>query len=97
VSRSAAWLEAQAQGSKGKQGRHRQAKAAGIQVIEFKGGEGIAYRNKAYEAGWAGIINESNRREAEEFSPVLWRPLKVPLKPVWGSDSAHICRIRPRF
>ena len=34
-------------------------KQAGIQVIEFKGADGEAYRAKAYEAGWAGIIKQS--------------------------------------
>ena len=29
------------------------------QVIEFKGADGEAYRAKAYEAGWAGIIKQS--------------------------------------
>ena len=34
-------------------------KAAGIQVIKFKGAEGEAFRAKAYEAGWAGVIKQS--------------------------------------
>jgi TRAP-type C4-dicarboxylate transport system substrate-binding protein len=34
-------------------------KAAGIEVIEFKGAEGEALRAKAYEAGWAGVIKQS--------------------------------------
>ena len=34
-------------------------KAAGIQVIEFKGADGEAFRAKAYETGWAGIIAKS--------------------------------------
>ena len=28
-------------------------------MIEFKGADGEAYRAKAYEAGWAGIIKQS--------------------------------------
>ena len=34
-------------------------------VIEFKG-HGVAYRSKAYEAGWAGVIKQSGtRRQAK--------------------------------
>ena len=36
----------------------KQAKA-GVQVIEFKGDEGKAYLDKAYAAGWEGIIKQS--------------------------------------
>jgi TRAP-type transport system periplasmic protein len=32
---------------------------AGIQVIKLEGGGGKAYRDKAYEAGWAGVIRQS--------------------------------------
>ena len=34
-------------------------KQAGVQTIEFKGDEAKAYLDKAYEAGWAGIIKQS--------------------------------------
>ncbi len=34
-------------------------KAAGIQAITFAGAEGEAYRAKAYEAGWDGILKQS--------------------------------------
>ena len=34
-------------------------KQAGIQTIEFAGAEGKAFLDKAYEAGWAGIIKQS--------------------------------------
>ena len=66
IADTAAWLEAQAQET----ARENEAdiarqKAAGIQVIEFKGGEGAAYRNKAYEAGWAGIIKQSPEHGAK--------------------------------
>ena len=54
------WLEAE---------RHRlgkdnaaeieRQKAAGIETIDFSAAEGEAYRAKAYEAGWAGIIKQS--------------------------------------
>src|SRR5499425_3473049 len=66
IADTAAWLEAQAQET----ARENEAdiakqKAAGIQVIEFKGAEGTAYRNKAYEAGWAGIIKQSPEHGAK--------------------------------
>jgi TRAP-type transport system periplasmic protein len=32
---------------------------AGIQTIRFDGAEGKLYRDKAYEAGWAGVIRQS--------------------------------------
>ena len=34
-------------------------KQAGIQTIEFKGAEAQAYLDKAYDAGWAGVIKQS--------------------------------------
>jgi TRAP-type C4-dicarboxylate transport system substrate-binding protein len=42
----------------GQQETERQAKA-GIQVIRFQGAQAQEYVNKAYEAGWAGIIKNS--------------------------------------
>jgi hypothetical protein len=32
---------------------------AGIQVIKFEGAQGKQFVDKAYEAGWAGIIKQS--------------------------------------
>ena len=34
-------------------------KAAGIEVIEFKGADGAAFRTKAYDSGWAAIGKQS--------------------------------------
>ncbi len=34
-------------------------KAAGIETIEFKGADGKAWLDKAYETGWAGVIKQS--------------------------------------
>jgi TRAP-type C4-dicarboxylate transport system substrate-binding protein len=57
---AAAWIEAQApETAKENQADIVKQRAAGIEVIEFKGAEGHAYRAKAYEAGWAGIIKQS--------------------------------------
>jgi TRAP-type C4-dicarboxylate transport system substrate-binding protein len=57
---AAAWLEAQAaETEKENAADIARQKAAGIQVIEFKGAEGAAFRAKAYETGWEGIIKQS--------------------------------------
>jgi TRAP-type C4-dicarboxylate transport system substrate-binding protein len=57
---AAAWIEAQAsETAKENQADIAKQKAAGIEVIEFKGADGDAYRAKAYEAGWAAIIKLS--------------------------------------
>ncbi len=57
---AAAWLEAQAaETEKENAADIARQKAAGIQVIELKGAEGAAFRAKAYETGWAGIIKQS--------------------------------------
>jgi len=57
---AAAWIEAQAaETAKENAADIARQKAAGIEVIEFKGADGAAYRAKAYEAGWAGIIKQS--------------------------------------
>jgi TRAP-type C4-dicarboxylate transport system substrate-binding protein len=57
---AAAWLEAQAaETAKENAVDTEKQKAAGIQVIEFKDAEGQAFRAKAYETGWAGIIAKS--------------------------------------
>src|SRR5215468_5525592 len=60
ITDSAAWLEAQAsQTAMENEADIAKQKTAGIQVIEFKGAEGTAFHNKAYEAGWAGLIKQS--------------------------------------
>jgi TRAP-type C4-dicarboxylate transport system substrate-binding protein len=57
---AAAWIEAQAaETAKENAADIARQKAAGIEVIEFKGTEGAAWRAKAYEAGWAAIIKLS--------------------------------------
>jgi TRAP-type transport system periplasmic protein len=57
---AAAWLEGQAaETSKENAADTAKQKAAGLQVIEFKDAEGQAFRAKAYETGWAGIIAKS--------------------------------------
>jgi TRAP-type C4-dicarboxylate transport system substrate-binding protein len=57
---AAAWIEAQAaETAKENAADIARQKAAGIEVIEFKGAEGEAWRAKAYETGWAGIIKLS--------------------------------------
>jgi TRAP-type transport system periplasmic protein len=57
---AAAWLEGQAaETAKENATDTEKQKAAGLQVIEFKGAEGQAFRAKAYDTGWAGIIAKS--------------------------------------
>ena len=57
---AAAWIEAQApETEKENAADIAKQKAAGIEVIEFKGVDGQTFRAKAYEAGWAGIIKQS--------------------------------------
>ncbi len=57
---AAAWIEAQAaETAKENAADIARQKAAGIEVIEFKGADGAAWRAKAYEAGWAAIIKTS--------------------------------------
>jgi TRAP-type transport system periplasmic protein len=57
---AAAWLEGQAaETAKENATDTEKQKAAGMQVIEFKGADGEAFRAKAYETGWAGIIAKS--------------------------------------
>jgi TRAP-type C4-dicarboxylate transport system substrate-binding protein len=57
---AAAWIEAQAaETAKENEADIARQKAAGIEVIEFKGAQGEAWRAKAYEAGWAAIIKLS--------------------------------------
>ena len=57
---AAAWIEGQAADTvKENAADIAKQKAAGIEVIDFKGADGEAFRAKAYEAGWAGIIKQS--------------------------------------
>jgi TRAP-type C4-dicarboxylate transport system substrate-binding protein len=57
---AAAWLEAQAADTAKENATDTEKqKAAGIQVIAFTGADGEAYRARAYETGWAGIIAKS--------------------------------------
>jgi len=66
IADTAAWLEAQApQTATENEADVAKQKAAGIQVIEFKGAEGTAFHNKAYEAGWAGVIKQSPEHGAK--------------------------------
>jgi TRAP-type transport system periplasmic protein len=58
---AAAWLEGQAaETAKENATDTERQKAAGIQVIAFTGADGEAFRAKAYEMGWAGIIAKSS-------------------------------------
>jgi TRAP-type C4-dicarboxylate transport system substrate-binding protein len=53
---AAAWIEAQASETEKENAIDTaRQKQAGIEVIEFKGAEGEAYRAKAYESGWNSI------------------------------------------
>lgn len=57
---AAAWIEAQASETEKENAIDTaRQKQAGIEVIEFKGAEGEAYRAKAYESGWNSIIKLS--------------------------------------
>lgn len=60
ITDAAVWLEGQAQDTvKENEADIAKQKAAGIQVIEFKGADGAAFRAQAYGAGWAGVIRQS--------------------------------------
>src|SRR5499426_4752522 len=66
IADTAAWLEAQAsETARENEADIAKQKAAGIAVIEFRGAESAAYRSKAYEAGWAGIIKQSPEHGAK--------------------------------
>jgi len=66
IADAAAWLEAQAaETARENEADIAKQKAAGIAVIEFRGAESAAYRSKAYEAGWAGIIKQSPEHGAK--------------------------------
>ena len=57
---AAAWIEGQAtETAKENAADIAKQKAAGIEVIEFKGADGDAFRSKAYETGWAAIGKQS--------------------------------------
>jgi TRAP-type C4-dicarboxylate transport system substrate-binding protein len=54
------WLETQASDwAKHNSEETARQKAAGIETIAFTGADGEAFRAKAYEAGWAGILKQS--------------------------------------
>ena len=60
IADAAAWIEAQAGDTmKENEADTAKQKAAGIEVIAFTGAEGEAWRAKAYEAGWAGVVKQS--------------------------------------
>src|SRR6185312_1543071 len=70
ISDASAWLEAQAADTaKENETDTARQKAAGIQVIAFKGADAAAWHDKAYEAGWAGVIKQSpeNGPKLKEF------------------------------
>lgn len=60
LTRAAEWLEANvADVVKENEADAERQKAVGIQVIKFEGPAAEAWRKKAYEAGWAGVIKQS--------------------------------------
>jgi TRAP-type C4-dicarboxylate transport system substrate-binding protein len=60
ISDAAAWIEGQAsETAKENEKDIARQKAAGIEVIAFKGAEAAEYLKKAYETGWAGVIKQS--------------------------------------
>jgi TRAP-type transport system periplasmic protein len=66
IADAAAWLEAQAADTEKENAVDiAKQKTAGIQVIEFKGADGDAFRAKAYEAGWSGVIKQSPEHGAK--------------------------------
>ncbi len=66
ITDAAAWIEAQASEiAKENETDITRQKAAGIQVIEFKGADAAAFRAKAYEAGWAGVLKQSPEHGAK--------------------------------
>jgi TRAP-type C4-dicarboxylate transport system substrate-binding protein len=57
---ASAWLEAQAQDTvKENEADAEKQKAAGIQVIAFTDADAKFYHDKAYQAGWDGVIKQS--------------------------------------
>jgi TRAP-type C4-dicarboxylate transport system substrate-binding protein len=66
IADAAAWLEAQAPDTaKENEKDIARQKQAGIQVIAFSGADGTAFRTKAYEAGWAGVMKQSPEHGAK--------------------------------
>jgi TRAP-type C4-dicarboxylate transport system substrate-binding protein len=59
ISDAAAAAEAQADTAKENQADTERQKAAGIQAITFKGADAKTWHDKAYGAGWSGIIKQS--------------------------------------
>lgn len=61
-----AWLETDAIDWKAHNAQETEAQAkAGIQTITFQGADAEAFRAKAYEAGWAGILKQSPEHGAK--------------------------------
>ena len=91
---AAAWLEAQAaETAKENAADIAKQKAAGIQVIEFKGADGEAFRAKAYETGWAGIISQEPRARAEAEG--VLRQGEVSGRSRSADDGSPVARLRP--
>jgi TRAP-type C4-dicarboxylate transport system substrate-binding protein len=66
IADAAAWLEAQAPDTaKENEKDIARQKQAGIQVIAFSGADGTAFRTKAYDAGWAGVMKQSPEHGAK--------------------------------
>jgi len=66
ITDAAAWLEAQAPETvKENETDIARQKAAGIQVIAFTGADAVAFRSKAYEAAWAGVLKQSPEHGAK--------------------------------
>jgi TRAP-type C4-dicarboxylate transport system substrate-binding protein len=66
IADAAAWLEAQAPDTaKENEKDIARQKQAGIQVIAFSGADGAAFRTKAYDAGWAGVMKQSPEHGAK--------------------------------
>jgi len=60
IADASAWLEGQAQDTAKENAVDAQRqKDAGIQVISFTDADAKLYRDKAYQAGWAGVIKQS--------------------------------------
>jgi len=66
LSDAGAWLETDATDWKAYNAQETEAQAkAGIQTITLQGADAEAFRAKAYEAGWAGIIKQSPEHGAK--------------------------------
>jgi TRAP-type transport system periplasmic protein len=65
ITDTAAMIEAQGDAAKENEADIAKQKTAGIEVIEFKGADPAAFRAKAYEAGWAGVLKQSPEHGAK--------------------------------